>query len=135
VQYEEPKPKRTKSASAARQAQQQAPASVSSLSDEVTSLMLSFLSIEDHLVTLPRVCRRFRTLLKLTSTWPPTLSFSPPTLAFWSPTLPLRSCNITSEGLACLVGLPLKHLDLTQHLSMACLQMDKGSNLETPMLR
>ncbi len=52
------------------------PAFVNPLPDELTSFVLSFLSIVDHIVSLPTVCIRFRDLIKLPVTWPPTLSLS-----------------------------------------------------------
>jgi hypothetical protein len=74
VHAEEPKAKRAKRASTASQ-RPHTPASVKDLSDEVTSLVLSFLPMKDHLVSLPVVCFRFRILMRHTLAWPPTLSF------------------------------------------------------------
>jgi hypothetical protein len=101
---------------------------------DLMTYVLSFLPIKDHVVSLPDVCRHFRSLLKRPPAWPTALSFAGlpgfrgisstgalnvvghlgkfARLCFKFKHVDLAHCNVTDASLTHLAAMPLQTLSL-----------------------
>jgi hypothetical protein len=99
------------------------PAGIFPISDVVTAVVLSYLTVEEHCVSLPLVHRQFLDLLKLPTAWPPVLSF--------------RDFGSVGANLHKFASLRFKHANLggDMHLTDADLQNLSRMPLQTLSLR